>query len=257
MCELFAISSADSMQPTDILKSFFSHSDTHADGWGLAIFTSNSVNLEKEPVKATDSSYLKYRLNSLNNVSNMFAHIRKATRGDVTYNNCHPFVMCDCEGRMWTLMHNGTIFNCPRLEPYVQEQLGMTDSERILCYIIDKINAASVIKQRGLSVEERFKLLDEIVCEVSAHNKLNLIIYDGEIFYIHTNYKNSLYVHQEMNKAIFATVPVDNRVWLPVTFTTLLAYRNGHHILTGTCHGNEYIDNPEDMQYMYLDYLEN
>ena len=256
MCELFAISSAVTLQANELLRAFYSHSKNNQNGWGLAIFHRNGVNLEKEPVKANDSSYLRYRLHSLKNVNNLFAHIRKATRGNISYENCHPFVMDDIEGRTWTLMHNGTIFNCPKLDPYAQIQQGMTDSERILCYIIDRINAASVVLDHKLTQEERFRLLDEIVCEVSLHNKLNLIIYDGELFYIHTNYKNSLYVHQETNMALFATVPIDHRVWLPVTFTTLLGYKDGRHILTGTCHGNEYIDNPEDMQYMYLDYLE-
>ena len=256
MCELFAISSAELMAPGDLLRSFFSLIKINPNGWGLAIFHSNCVNLEKEPIKADDSNYLKCRLQSIGNARNLFAHIRKATRGNICYENCHPFVINDCMGRTWTLMHNGTIFTSPHLEPYVQIQQGRTDSERILYYIIDKINASYYILERDLTMEERFKIVDDIVCEISVDNKLNLIIYDSEIFYIHTNYKNSLYVRQERNKAFFATVPLDNRVWLPVTFTTLLAYKDGHHIMTGTCHGHEYIDNPEDMQFMYLDYLE-
>ena len=256
MCELFAISSAVTFQPEEILKLFFSHSKINPNGWGLAIFHTHGVNLEKEPVKANDSSYLKYRLHAINNTRNLFAHIRKATRGNISYENCHPFVMSDCDGRTWTLMHNGTMFHCPKLDSYVQIQEGKTDSERILCYIIDRMNASISLLGRGLTTEERFKLMDEIVCDISENNKLNLIIYDGDIFYIHTNYKNSLYVHHDANMAEFATVPLDYRVWLPVKFTTLLGYKDGRHILTGTCHGHEYVDNPEDMEFMYLDYLE-
>ncbi len=256
MCELFCISSAILLQPKEILKTFYSRSEINPNGWGLAIFDGNYVCLEKEPIRAIDSNYLKCRLSAIGNVRNLFAHIRKATRGNIVYENCHPFVMHDCEDRAWTLMHNGTIFNSPRLEAYIHEQDGMTDSERILCYIVDRMNAARVIQGRSLTAEDRFKLVDEIICDISYHNKLNLIIYDGEIFYIHTNYKDSLYVRQEMNTALFATVPLDNRLWLPVTFTTLLAFRDGRHIMTGTCHGNEYVDTPEDMQYMYLDYME-
>ncbi len=257
MCELFGISSAVSLCPEEILKTFFSHSETHVDGWGLAVFDGNAVNLEKEPVKATDSAYLKHRLRSLKKVRNMFAHIRKATRGINNYENCHPFIMQDCNERNWTLMHNGTIFNCPNLDPYVHGQEGMTDSERILCYIMDRVNAASIIQGRPLTAEERFHLLDEIICAISPSNKLNLLIYDGELFYVHTNYKDSLYVHQEGRTALFSTTPLDNRVWLPLKFTTLLAYRDGRQVAAGTCHGNEYVDNPEDARYFYLDYLEN
>ena len=256
MCELFAISSAVYTQPKETLKTFFARSEKNPNGWGLAIYYGNSVNLEKEPVKANDSQYLRHRLNAMPSVRNMFAHIRKATRGNICYENCHPFVMHDCEDRAWTLMHNGTIFNSPSLDPYVKVQEGMTDSERILCYIVDRMNAARFTFGRSLTDVERFQLMDEIVCEISFHNKLNLIIFDGDLFYIHTNYKNSLYIRQEMNTALFATVPLDHRLWLPVTFTTLLGYRDGRHVMTGTNHGHEYIDNPEDMQYMYIDYHE-
>ena len=43
---------------------------------GLAIFHTHGVNLEKEPVKANESSYLKYRLHAIKDARNLFAHRR-------------------------------------------------------------------------------------------------------------------------------------------------------------------------------------
>ncbi len=256
MCELFAISSSVDVQINNLLKTFFSHSDKNPDGWGLAVFYGNSVSLEKEPACANRSQYLKARLRSKIEIHNMVAHIRRATRGNMDYENCHPFIMRDCDDRAWTLIHNGTIFDSPRLNRYVNIQTGMTDSERILYYIIDRVNARRVELGRALNLDERFALLDEIVCQIAPHNKINLIIYDGEVFYVHTNYKDTLFIRQEMNTAFFATTPLDDRLWLPLPFTTLLAYKDGRHILTGTCHGHEYIDDPSDTKFLYLDYLE-
>ncbi len=255
MCELFAISSAVSVQANELLKVFYSHSNKNPEGWGLAILHDNSVNLEKEPHKALDSEYLKSRLQAKIEVHNMIAHIRKATCGNVAYENCHPFVRSDCDHRVWTVTHNGTIFDSPRLVQYVHQQVGTTDSERVLCYLIDVINTRRAELCRPLTLAERFECLDKIVCKLSVHNKLNLVIYDGEVFYIHTNCKNTLYIRQETNTAYFATVPLDQNDWHSLPFTTLLAFKNGRQIMSGTCHGHEYIENSKNTQYLFNDGL--
>ena len=63
-------------------------------------------------------------------------------------------------------------------------------------------------RQKGarLHFEERFALLDEIVSDMAKGNKLNLLLYDGEYTYVHTNYKNSLfYVEKENIKFLYKT----------------------------------------------------
>ena len=254
MCEIFCVSSVDKVKVNDLLKEFFSHSVDHPNGWGLATFYGNSVSLEKEPLPAYKSTYLKERLNHTIETRQMIAHIRLATRGHIDYKNCHPFVMRDNFDRVWTLVHNGTIFQSLVLEKYIHHQDGQTDSERILCYIIDKINQLQLHLKRPLHDYERFQLLDEIICQLSPHNKLNLVIYDSEQFYIHTNYANSLYMKQDEKSAIISTVPLDKTQWDPVPFTTLLAYKEGKQIFSGTNHGCEYKDNPQDMNLLFVDY---
>ncbi|KIR03475.1 hypothetical protein P261_02290 [Lachnospiraceae bacterium TWA4] len=77
------------------------------------------------------------------------------------------------------------------------------------------------------------------------------MIYDGEYFYVHTNYKGSLYVFHEDNKSVFCTVPLDDNEWTPVKMNTLLAYREGNLVFTGTDHGNTHVDNEENMKFLY------
>ena len=256
MCELFGVSSMERVPVTELLKEFFRHSVRHPNGWGMATFYDNSVSLEKEPVCAVKSGYLRERLRHKIEARNMIAHIRLATRGNMDYENCHPFVLRDNFDRTWTLAHNGTIFDCPALDGYVQTQEGRTDSERILCHIINRVNGEQTRAGRALTAEERFRLLDEIVCQVSPRNKLNLLIYDSEQFYVHTNYADSLYVKQTDGTAIFSTVPLTRTGWEPLPFTTLLAYRDGKRIFQGTGHGHEYKDNPNDMRLIFVDYAE-
>lgn len=253
MCELFGVSSRERIPVNGLLKEFYSHSTEHPNGWGLALFHENGVNVEREPLPAYRSVYLRERLRRPLEVRSMIAHIRLATIGTVDFENCHPFVRRDGLGRAWTLAHNGTIFDCPVLHPYVHTQEGSTDSERVLCHIVAQIDAAQADAGRALNAGERFALLDRLVCEIAPHNKLNLLICDGELLYAHTNYANSLYVRQKGDTALFATMPLDRGDWRPMEFTTLCAYQDGRRRFRGVCHGWEYIDNPDDMKYIFLD----
>ena len=251
MCELFGISSAESCQINRYLKEFFEHSTAHPHGWGMASMEKTQVQIEKEPMQASKSIYLKERLSVPILMKNGLAHIRYATIGNVEYKNCHPYTMKDAGGRQWTLIHNGTIFDYEPLNKYVNIQNGDTDSERILLYLVDAVNQREKELQRKLNEEERFHLLDGIIVEMSKGNKLNLMVYDGELFYVHTNYANSLYELNKENQALFSTRPLSEEAWRPVTFTTLLAYRQGKRVFTGTDHGNEYKDSEENMKFLY------
>ena len=254
MCEMFGISSKNKVSVNDYLREFARHSVRHPNGWGLAVFYGNSVSLEKEPVPAFKSVYLRERLRHNFRVQNLIAHIRLATRGSIDFENCHPFVKRDCRGRVWTLIHNGTIFNCPLLDGYVHRQEGSTDSERILLYLIDCIDNETKKKGEELSPRERFSVFDHVICRITPKNKVNLIIYDSDIMYVHTNFRNTLYIKRMESGIIFSTTPLDGSIWEAVPFTTLLGFRDGERILIGTNHGNEYIYDPQDMHLIFLDY---
>ena len=176
--------------------------------------------------------------------------------GITEYVNCHPFVLRDNSDRCWTLAHNGTIFDYPRQNAYLHRQEGRTDSERILYFLVDQVNLRQADLGRALSREERFALLDELVSDMAQGNKLNLLIYDGELLYVHTNYANSLYLSQRKDALVFATAPLDRGCWRPHPFTTLCAYQDGHRLFQGADHGKEYHDNAEDMHMIFADYAE-
>lgn len=250
MCELFGISSKEEAGVNDYLNEFFSHSSEHPHGWGIARLDGMEVSIEKEPVQASKSQHLKDRLFMPIRVKTAFAHIRKATIGNLDYHNCHPYTMKDMCGRQWTLIHNGTIFNYPLLDAYKAVQKGNTDSERILLYIVDMVNQAERELQRDLDAKERFDILDSLIVKMSKENKLNLMLYDGEMFYVHTNYRNSLYQLQKESQIIFSTTPLSQEDWSPVLFTTLLAYQEGKKVFQGTEHGNEYIESEENIKFL-------
>lgn len=251
MCELFGISSQECFQINEYLREFYTHSDKHPHGWGLACMDGNEVSIEKEPLQASKSNCLKERLSVPLFVKTAFAHIRYATIGNVEYKNCHPFTRSDISGRCWTMVHNGTIFDYSSLNRYIGIQNGDTDSERILLYVIDQMNYAIIEAGRPLKAEERFQILNSVIAKMSKGNKLNLMLYDGELVYVHTNYAKSLYQLEKEKQILFSTAPLSREEWKPVTFTTLLAYQQGNLFLKGTNHGNEYIDSKENIKFLY------
>lgn len=251
MCELFGFSSEKRIVINEYLREFYSHSDMHPHGWGLACLEGNEAVIEKEPVQAAKSRYLRERLTVPVKNRNVFAHIRYATVGNVDYRNCHPYTGKDAKGRRWTLVHNGTIFDYWQLNKYAKLQSGDTDSERIAMYLVDKVNENIQKLGRELNAKERFSLLDGIVSDMARENKMNLLLFDGEITYVHTNYRKSLYYLEKEGSVLFSTQPLSKEEWNPVPFTTLLAYRNGKLLFTGTEHGNEYVDNEENLKFLY------
>lgn len=253
MCELFGVISSSRMALNELLLEFFSHGVEHPNGWGMAFFYGGAVSLEKQPEASHKSSYLKQRLQFKVEADKMIAHIRLATRGDLNYENTHPFVMRDNSDRTWTLAHNGTIFDCDLLNPFVHSQQGQTDSERILAYIVTRVNLAQE-KKKELSRQERFELIDEIVCEITPENKVNLLLFDGELMYAHTNYKNSLYRCRKGEAVVMSTTPLDCHSWEPLPMNTLLAYQDGKQICTGTDHKNEFFETEEKMRLLFLDF---
>lgn len=237
MCELFGMTSATKVCANDYLAAFFSHSKDHPHGWGIGRFYDGGVNVEKEPIQASESVYLKHRMEDPIETTTLFAHIRNASIGCLAYENCHPFVKRDDSGRAWTLIHNGTIFSTEMTAKYEAVQNGSTDSERILCLIVEEMN-----RKNCASKEERFALVNDLLCRLSeGNNKVNLMLFDGELFYVHTNLKETLYYLDKNETVYFSTTPLTEEAWRPVSFMQPLAYENGVLCFEGTKHENEYI----------------
>lgn len=251
MCELFAVNGIRIQTYNDKLKTFFSHSKDHPHGWGLATVDENEdVIVEKEPLQASKSFYLHERMLAPIEGKVLFAHIRYATIGNLGYLNCHPFTMRDISGRRWTMIHNGTIFECDALHAYSRKQRGETDSERVFLYLMDCVNSRL---QAGelMGDKERFDLLDSLVLELAPHNKLNLIIYDSEQMYVHTNQEGTLYCLQESDRVLFSTTPLSSEEWKRVPMTRLLAYREGRQVFAGTVHNYVYEPNQQSIDQLY------
>ncbi|MEE0964417.1 class II glutamine amidotransferase [Ruminococcus sp. YE282] len=254
MCELYGFSAHNNQIINENLRTFYSHSNMHPHGWGLAYLFDDEICIEKEAIQATKSHYLSDLLSLPIKTSVALAHIRFATVGNIYRKNCHPYSKRDNYQRRWTFIHNGTIFDYKPLNKYIEIQHGETDSERILLYLIDKINDAQTKLKRHLTFEERFSLIDTIIVDMSKGNKLNLIFFDGEYMYVHTNCKNSLHFYQNSSSITFSTQPLNRHNWENVKFTTLLVVKDGEFVAEGTNHGNEYIEDEDAYKSLFLNF---
>ena len=248
MCEIFGLSAKKPVSINAWLTELYSHSAKFPNGWGLAVLDGNEVNIEKEPVQAIASTYLKNRLSEPIMTRTAIAHIRHAVPESMQYCNCHPFTGKDESGRRWTMAHNGAIFEFEPLEPYKELQQGITDTERILMYLVDCMDQAEAKAGRKLDSEERFYMLDEMFCSMSEGNRLNMLIFDGEYLYAHTNKRDDLFYRQTDDFTVIATKPLDDQVWLPVPFTRLIVFKDGKTVFTGTDHGKEFIETEEHLR---------
>jgi len=143
-------------------------SDMHPDGWGVAYYIDGAPHLTRSPTSAiTDQIF--HRVSGIVASETVIAHVRKATVGDLSVLNCHPFQY----GR-WTFAHNGEIKRftehrdalrseiAPRLRRYI---LGETDSEIIFFLFLTRLQRHGPLSKQ-LAIEEVVEALRETVALV-------------------------------------------------------------------------------------------
>lgn len=241
MCEILGINTKTAIDTDTYLRTFFSHSVCHPHGWGIMRSVNGKYTVFKESVRAVDSGVINDIIEKSEKQTNLLAHIRLATVGITKYNNCHPFTGADSSGRLWTLIHNGTIYSGTVLMKYLNTQIGETDSERIAMYILDEMNDAIKHNKAPLSENQRFEIVNRLVIKLSPRNKLNIMLFDGEVLYVHKNMRDTLYFKKMTDGYIFSTQPLDDKEWLPFPDAQLMAYKNGSILFEGTPHGHEFV----------------
>jgi len=252
MCELLGFTSAKNTDISDYLRTFYSHSVKNPHGWGL-MYENGEREILKEAVCASESSYLNDVIDSMPEQKNALAHIRFATVGSIQEENCHPFTGTDISGREWTLIHNGTIFNSRYDFRYCSEQKGDTDSERLFLSMMDTINSRL---EKSIPTERaRFELINDFIAEKAPRNKLNLMIFDGDLLYVHKNLKNTLSFKRLENGMVFSTSPLDNGLWVPFPMAQVIAYKNGREVYRGERHKGTFVPTIEYITAMDAMYI--
>jgi len=168
--------------------------DHHADGWGIAFFESEAATPDKpgkgvryfvDKEGASTSPIAKMLHNYPIKSHNVVAHVRKATVGSVSLENCHPFVR-ELWGRNWVFAHNGDLKNyAPALHGSFRP-VGTTDSELAFCWLLQELAKSHV----GVpTVEELTLTLTELVPQIAKFGTFNFLLSNGQALWAHASTK--------------------------------------------------------------------
>jgi glutamine amidotransferase len=196
MCQLLGM---NCNVPTDIVFSFtgFTHrggrTDHHSDGWGIAFFEGKGVRHFVDHQAAIHSPIAELIKQYPIKSTNVIAHIRKATQGQVALENCHPFVR-ELWGRYWVFAHNGDLKDFfPDLNGTYMP-VGNTDSERAFCYLMQELRSRFPEAQPGMP--ELLAAIAELVAGIAAHGTFNMMLSDGTALFAHCSTKLCYIVRQ-------------------------------------------------------------
>jgi len=205
MCELLALCANT---PTDMRFSFHGltrrggATGDHADGWGLASFDPDGcgVRLYREDGAAAFSP-IAAEVAALDLKAHCsIAHIRKATKGVVALENCHPFHR-RWQGQEWIFAHNGDLEGGFELSaPFRPE--GSTDSEAAFCWLLQQLEAARIAGR--LTPDDDGAIFVELVQgadALAARGIFNCLISNGRWLFAYAGTK----LHRLTRRAPFRT----------------------------------------------------
>jgi predicted glutamine amidotransferase len=152
-------------------------SGEHADGWGLASFTpdGHGLTLLREEAPAAFSALADQLADRSPKALVSIAHIRKATRGQVALENCHPFSR-SWSGQTWVFAHNGDLLGAIPLGDHYRP-FGSTDSEAAFCWILEELDQARV---DPVDTAALFEQLHRCAADLAERGTFNALISNGQ-----------------------------------------------------------------------------
>ena len=192
MCQLLGM---NCNVPTDIVFSFSGfacRASEHADGFGIAFFEGRGVRCFVDAQAANVSPVADLIKTYPIRSTDVIAHIRKATVGQVALENCHPFTR-ELWGRYWVFAHNGDLKDYhPRLHSHFRP-VGDTDSERAFCWLMQELAKSHASLP---SPDELTRTLRELVPQIAQHGTFNFLLSNGEALWAHATTKLQYLVRQ-------------------------------------------------------------
>lgn len=165
-------------------------STEHRDGWGVAYYVDGSPHITRSPTTAIDCALFQ-RVSGIVASETVLAHVRRATNGENSVLNCHPF-----QYGKWVMAHNGDIQDFPkhrevlvkRVAPNLRRYiLGDTDSEVLFFLFLTHLSQHGPLSAR-IGVEETTMALQSTlehvraICDVDPDKEASLltaIVTDG------------------------------------------------------------------------------
>lgn len=205
---------------------FCGWSREHSHGWGIGWHTNDGPAIIKEPQPAGESS--KFAVTSETAKARIFVcHLRKATCGEHTYGNTHPF-----RHGQWLFAHNGTVdashFRARLGTEHRDALAGDTDSEVFFHWLVQGMNRDGI---DGL-----IKAIADV--RQREHTALNFLLSDGQTLYSYwsqspdarpnrPDYYQLWYATRRRNdpgqtEIVVCSERLDDGEWIPIAPSTLM-----------------------------------
>lgn len=228
MCEVYGFCGSKPLKLNKYTDEFWLHSRVHHDGFGFYLADKDELYVNPQPALQCFT-----KLSNKSFTSKLaLCHIRFKTHGLVKTENCHPFSKYDVRGNKWTLIHNGYIEDNDVTTALSSLQLGETDSERILMYLVEHINYlyehAWIFNEDDLC-KYMYKQLSSAIDKLSTLGKVNLIFTDSftNNMYVYMNYPNTLFYLKTQCGYHVSTTKLSDEHWVPVMPYKLHVLNNG------------------------------
>jgi glutamine amidotransferase len=201
----------------------------HPHGWGIAYYLAG----EREPgqVKSLEAAFTDERFQRVSEFLTshaVLAHVRKATVGDLSLENTHPFFDMG-----WTFCHNGTIFGFRDIEDEVRGRIhprflsrirGTTDSEHLFYLVLTALERAGLDVEHpagklpldtGDALAELMVWLRDLSHETGADERepmMNFVLTNGRVLLANRFNGGLNFSTQKKRCADFDICPIANKV---------------------------------------------
>lgn len=164
----------------------------NADGWGVGFYEEGRPRVEKQAAPAFSDERFRSVAGAICSPT-VVAHVRRATVGEATRANAHPFT-----AGTWLFAHNGTVAGFRRLAPALERETtpdllslrrGTTDSELAFAWILSRLVRVGLsLDAKCVDGERLSRALGEAIGELASRaaavgrgedSTLNVILTDG------------------------------------------------------------------------------
>ncbi|MCS7306503.1 MAG: class II glutamine amidotransferase [Thermoguttaceae bacterium] len=248
MCELLGLNFNQPVRCSLSFRGFRHRAEDNPHGWGIARFEGNVCQVFKEPIKASKSKLATFLRDYESFVSKIFiGHVRRASRGNPTLQNTHPFSRT-FRSREIALAHNGTLDLVMERSALKFHPVGETDSEYLLCALLTRLS------NERISFTD-FQRIEAILREFNRFGTMNVLFSEGVHLYSYRDRDgyNGLCMteriapfdrvslvdedwevdlagekHPDQRGVVIATRPLTNEKWKNLRAGCMYVFRDGH-----------------------------
>jgi len=160
----------------------------HRDGWGIAFYEKSGCRVFHDDRPASDSPLAAFVRDYPIKSGIVLAHIRKATQGEVSLANCHPFQR-EWLGQTWVFAVNGDLKDFhPALDGSYQP-VGSTDSERAFCWLMQRLRQRFSGALRSPNWQQLAPVLADGAEFIARHGNFNFLLSNGQALFAHCSSK--------------------------------------------------------------------